>query len=77
MSKNVAAAVAAVLVGAAQAENFTGQGATFPAPVYSAWAQSYRSAAGDELEFTRPSVRAVVSARSRRRRSISALPTSR
>ena len=47
----VAAGAAAVLIGAAQAENFTGAGATFPAPVYSAWAQSYRTASGNELNY--------------------------
>ena len=42
---------AAVLAGAAQAENFTGAGATFPAPVYTAWAQAYKVATGNELNY--------------------------
>ncbi|MBS0254505.1 MAG: phosphate ABC transporter substrate-binding protein PstS [Proteobacteria bacterium] len=41
----------ALLAGAAQAENMTGAGATFPAPVYSAWAQAYRAATGNELNY--------------------------
>lgn len=41
----------AVLAGAAGAENFTGAGATFPAPVYSAWAQAYKTATGNELNY--------------------------
>ncbi|OCC25031.1 phosphate ABC transporter substrate-binding protein PstS [Croceicoccus estronivorus] len=47
----VAVGAAAVLVGAAQAENITGAGATFPAPVYSAWAQTYRASSGNELNY--------------------------
>src|ERR1035437_3586340 len=42
---------AAILAGAAQAENFTGPGATFPAPVYTAWAQAYKGATGNELNY--------------------------
>ncbi len=42
---------AAVLAGAAQADNFTGAGATFPAPVYTAWASAYRAATGNELNY--------------------------
>jgi len=42
---------AAILAGAAQAENFTGAGATFPAPVYTAWAQAYKTATGNELNY--------------------------
>jgi phosphate transport system substrate-binding protein len=47
----LAFAGAAILAGAAQAENFTGAGATFPAPVYAAWAQAYRTATGNELNY--------------------------
>ena len=43
--------VAMVLAGAAQADNFTGAGATFPAPVYTAWAQAYKGATGNELNY--------------------------
>ena len=35
---------AVALTGAANADNFTGAGATFPAPVYTAWAQAYKTA---------------------------------
>jgi phosphate transport system substrate-binding protein len=53
MFKNFAIAVgaAAVAAGAAQAENFTGAGATFPAPVYAAWAQAYKSSTNNELNY--------------------------
>ena len=47
----VALGATAVLAGAAQAETFTGAGATFPAPVYSAWAQTYKTATGNELNY--------------------------
>jgi len=43
--------VATLLAGAAEADNFTGAGATFPAPVYSAWAQAYHQATGNELNY--------------------------
>lgn len=42
---------AALVAGAANAENITGAGATFPAPVYAAWAQAYRAATGTELNY--------------------------
>jgi phosphate transport system substrate-binding protein len=42
---------AALVAGAANAENFTGAGATFPAPVYTAWAQAYKAATGNELNY--------------------------
>ena len=41
----------AALVGAANADTMTGAGATFPAPVYSAWAQAYKAATGTELNY--------------------------
>jgi phosphate transport system substrate-binding protein len=41
----------ALLAGAAQADNFTGAGATFPAPVYTAWASAYKAATGNELNY--------------------------
>ena len=40
-----------LLAGAAGAETMTGAGATFPAPVYSAWAQAYKAASGNELNY--------------------------
>ena len=42
---------AALVAGAAQAENFTGAGATFPAPVYTAWASAYKAATADQLNY--------------------------
>jgi len=42
---------AGLLTGAAHADNFTGAGATFPAPVYTAWASAYRAATGNELNY--------------------------
>jgi len=44
-------AAAGLLAGAAQADNFTGAGATFPAPVYTAWASGYKAATGNELNY--------------------------
>ncbi len=42
---------AGLLSGAAYADNFTGAGATFPAPVYTAWASAYHAATGNELNY--------------------------
>ena len=42
---------AALLAGAAFAEDITGAGATFPAPLYAAWAQAYKGAAGGSLNY--------------------------
>jgi len=42
---------AALVAGAANAENITGAGATFPAPVYMAWAQAYKGATGTQLNY--------------------------
>jgi len=42
---------AALVAGAANAENITGAGATFPAPVYMAWAQAYKVATGTQLNY--------------------------
>ena len=47
----VAFAGAAMLAGTAQADTFTGAGATFPAPVYTAWASAYKTATGNELNY--------------------------
>ena len=48
------AAGAAVMTGAAtasQAAQITGAGATFPAPVYAKWAESYKAQSGLELNY--------------------------
>jgi phosphate transport system substrate-binding protein len=41
----------AALAGAAGAQTMTGAGATFPAPIYTAWAQAYKAATGSELNY--------------------------
>ena len=38
-------------VNAVRAADFTGAGATFPAPVYSAWAADYKAKSGDSLNY--------------------------
>ncbi|MDR3481826.1 MAG: phosphate ABC transporter substrate-binding protein PstS [Burkholderiaceae bacterium] len=48
----VALAVGAMLAGStANAADMTGAGATFPAPVYSKWAESYKAATGNGLNY--------------------------
>ncbi len=42
---------ATLLTGAAMADNMTGAGATFPAPVYTAWAQTYSQTTGSQLNY--------------------------
>jgi phosphate transport system substrate-binding protein len=53
MIKTIAAAlIAAIAVGAgAQAADISGAGATFPAPVYSKWAEAYRAKGGPALNY--------------------------
>ncbi len=54
MMKKLAVAVGAtLLVGAvsANAAEISGAGATFPAPVYSAWAQAYKAKTGTSLNY--------------------------
>ena len=55
MLKKLATAVSAVLVlGAAtvsQAATISGAGATFPAPVYAKWAEAYKGATGNSLNY--------------------------
>ncbi|MBU6266551.1 MAG: phosphate ABC transporter substrate-binding protein PstS [Sphingomonadales bacterium] len=46
----ITAAGIATIAGVAQADNFTGAGATFPAPLYTAWAQAYH-ATGNALNY--------------------------
>src|SRR3984957_8058112 len=46
------AGVATAAVGvAAVAANLSGAGATFPAPVYQKWAEAYRAATGNQLNY--------------------------
>jgi phosphate transport system substrate-binding protein len=52
IGSTLALALAGVLgAGVAQAEQITGAGATFPAPVYSAWGEAAKAAAGIELNY--------------------------
>ena len=37
--------------GAAQATDISGAGATFPAPVYAKWAETYRGQTGNRLNY--------------------------
>ena len=49
-----AAAVAAVVAGgiaAAQAQEITGAGATFPAPIYTKWGEQYKATGGPSLNY--------------------------
>ena len=52
-SKWVAAAAAAMLVaaGSAGAQDVTGAGASFPAPVYAKWADAYNKASGARINY--------------------------
>ena len=55
MLKTLGAAVGAVLIAGvatlAQAATISGAGATFPAPVYAKWAESYKAATGNSLNY--------------------------
>ena len=53
MLKTLGAAIAALLAAAtcAQAATISGAGATFPAPVYSKWAESYKGQTGNSLNY--------------------------
>jgi phosphate transport system substrate-binding protein len=46
-----ALAAIAAFAGAASADEFTGAGATFPAPVYTRWAEQFGASAGDTLNY--------------------------
>ncbi|MBL8772266.1 MAG: phosphate ABC transporter substrate-binding protein PstS [Phenylobacterium sp.] len=47
----IVAAAALVLAGAAQAADISGAGATFPAPIYAKWAETYRAQTGSRLNY--------------------------
>lgn len=47
----IAMGAVAMTAGVAQADTVTGAGATFPAPVYTAWSQAYRASGGDALNY--------------------------
>jgi phosphate transport system substrate-binding protein len=46
----LAGACIALVAGAAQAQ-ITGAGATFPAPIYSKWAEAYKASTGANLNY--------------------------
>jgi phosphate transport system substrate-binding protein len=52
-AKRILLAVAVALGGisAVQAQDITGAGATFPAPVYAKWAEAYKAATGAQLNY--------------------------
>lgn len=47
----IAAIGVAVTFGAAQAADITGAGATFPYPIYAKWAEAYKKASGNGLNY--------------------------
>ena len=50
--RTLGGALVAVALGSfALAANFTGAGATFPAPIYTRWAEQYKAASGDQLNY--------------------------
>ena len=55
MLKKLAAGIAGVAIAAvgvaAIAGNLSGAGATFPAPVYQKWAEAYKGATGNQLNY--------------------------
>jgi len=55
MLKNLAAGIAGLAIAAvgvaAVAANISGAGATFPAPVYQKWAEAYKAATGNQLNY--------------------------
>ena len=46
-----AGAAIAIAAAAAHAQNITGAGATFPAPIYAKWAEAYKAATGAQLNY--------------------------
>src|SRR6476619_2752028 len=46
-----ASALSAAVVGPAAAQDMTGAGATFPAPIYAKWADAYHKATGARLNY--------------------------
>lgn len=51
LNKTVAVCVLASLASVAQAQEVTGAGATFPAPVYAKWADAYNKASGVRINY--------------------------
>ena len=74
ISAFTAAVVALPIV--ATAQDVTGAGATFPAPLYAKWAADYNRATGIKINYS-PSVQGQACVRSMPKPSISARPTCR
>ena len=72
----VAPALLAGACGWATAQDMTGAGATFPAPIYAKWADAYNKATGARLNYQSVGSGAGMQ-QIRRRRSTSAPPTCR
>ena len=51
MIRSTAAVALALLSSYAMAEDVTGAGATFPAPIYSKWASAYNTATGQKVNY--------------------------
>lgn len=48
---NLLVSTAVALAGSAYAANVTGAGATFPQPIYAAWAEAYKATTGNEANY--------------------------
>ena len=51
ISRTLALGAAVLFVGAASAQDVTGAGATFPAPLYAKWADAYNKASGARINY--------------------------
>ncbi|MDR0806381.1 MAG: phosphate ABC transporter substrate-binding protein PstS [Enterobacteriaceae bacterium] len=51
LAYGIAAAISLSVMSAFAAENITGAGATFPAPVYAKWADGYQKESGDNINY--------------------------
>lgn len=51
LTKVLALSAATLAIGAAQAADITGAGATFPYPIYSKWAEAYKAKAGVGMNY--------------------------
>ncbi len=51
MKKLMVAGICALACAGAIAQDITGAGATFPAPIYAKWAEAYKSATGAQLNY--------------------------
>jgi ABC-type phosphate transport system substrate-binding protein len=76
VSRALVGALLGAAAGLASAQDMTGAGATFPAPIYAKWADAYNKATGARLNYQSVGP-APASSRSAPRPSTSALPTCR